>query len=102
MIVLLFTVVPRGDELVAAHGEMTRQMHALAEATPGFLGAEYFDRPDGGTFGVLRFEDEAALAAWRDHPDHGATHVRGVEEVYSTYRVEVCEVIREAGFTWQP
>jgi heme-degrading monooxygenase HmoA len=99
MIVLLFTVVPRTDALRSDHEEMNRRMHALAEATPGFVDAEYYPRPDGGTFGVLRFEDEAALAAWRDHPDHADAHRRAVEEVYATYRVEVCERVREATFT---
>ena len=99
MIVLLFTVVPRDDSRRAEHEDMTRRMHALAEETPGFVDAEYYDRPDGGTFGVLRFEDEAALAEWRDHPDHGEAHRRAVEDVYSRYRVEVCERVRDANFT---
>jgi heme-degrading monooxygenase HmoA len=51
---------------------------------------------------VLRFEDEDALAAWRDHPDHGEAHRRGVEEVYSSYQVEICERVRHAEFTWTP
>jgi heme-degrading monooxygenase HmoA len=102
VIVLLFTTVPRDDVARSNHEEMTRQMHALADATPGFVDAEYYPRPDGGTFGVLRFEDEKALAAWRDHPDHAAVHQRGVDEVYASYRVEVCERIREARFEWHP
>ena len=99
MIVLLFTVVPRTDVLEADHEEMSRRMHDLAEATPGFVDAEYYQRPAGGTFGVLRFEDEAALAAWRDHPAHAEAHRRAVDDVYATYRVEVCERVREATFT---
>ena len=102
MIILLYTVVPRGEAQREEHAEMTRQMDALAEATSGFLGAEYYERPDGGSFGVLRFEDEKALAAWRDHPDHAETHRRGVEDVYATYRVEICERVREASFSWEP
>jgi heme-degrading monooxygenase HmoA len=78
---------------------MTRRLYALAEATPGFVDHERYERPDGGTFGVLRFESEDALAAWRDHPDHGEAHQRAVEDVYSTYRVEICERIRQANFT---
>ena len=76
MIILLYTVVPRGEAQREAHEEMTRKMQDLAEATSGFLGAEFFARPDGGSFGVFRFEDEQALAAWRDHPDHAETHRR--------------------------
>ena len=51
---------------------------------------------------MFRFEDEQALAAWRDHPDHAETHRRGVEEVYATYQVEICQRVRDASFTWEP
>ena len=102
MIILLYTVVPRGEAQRDAHEEMTRKMQDLAEATSGFLGAEFYARPDGGSFGVFRFEDEQALAAWRDHPDHAETHRRGVEEVYATYQVEICQRVRDATFTWEP
>jgi heme-degrading monooxygenase HmoA len=100
MIVLLFSTVPRNDEVREQHDEMTRAMRTLAEGLPGFLGWEEYAQADGGTFGVLRFEDEAVLAAWRDHPDHMEVHRRGVDDVYASYRVEVCELVREASFSW--
>jgi heme-degrading monooxygenase HmoA len=99
VIVFLFTVVPRDESRRAEHEDMTRRLNDLAAQTPGFINAETYDRPDGGTFGVIRFEDEDALAAWRDHPDHGAAHQRAVEDVYRTYHVEVCELVRDASFT---
>ena len=96
MIILLYTVVPRGEAQREAHEDMTRKMQALAEATSGFLGAEYYDRSDGGTFGVFRFEDEQALAAWRDHPDHGVAQQLGKQTYYSEYHLQICELVRES------
>jgi heme-degrading monooxygenase HmoA len=100
MIVLLFSTAPRNDRVRAEYDEMKRAMHALAEDVPGFVSWDEYEDADGGTFGVLRFESEAALAAWRDHPDHREIHRRGVDEVYASYRVEVCEVVRDASFSW--
>ena len=101
MIVLLFSTVPRNDRVRAEYEEMKRAMRALAEDVPGFVGWNEYPEADGGTFGLLRFESEAALAAWRDHPDHLEIHRRGVDDVYASYRVEVCEVVRDASFSWR-
>jgi heme-degrading monooxygenase HmoA len=100
MVVLLFSTVPRSEAVRAEYDEMNRAMRGLADGVPGFLGWDEYPAPNGGTFGVLRFEDDAALATWRDHPDHKDVHRRGVEDVYAEYRVEVCEVVRDASFTW--
>jgi heme-degrading monooxygenase HmoA len=98
---LLYTTTLRDESLRAEHENMKRRMRALAESVPGFLGEEdYRNEADGSTLGILRFEDEAALAAWRDHPDHGAVHNRGVDSVYASYTVEVFERVRDASFTW--
>jgi heme-degrading monooxygenase HmoA len=98
---LLYTTTLRDESFRAEHDDMKRRMRALAESVPGFLGEEdYRNQADGSTLGILRFEDEAALAAWRDHPDHGAVHNRGVGSVYASYTVEVFERVRDASFTW--
>jgi heme-degrading monooxygenase HmoA len=100
---LLYTTTLRDESQRAEHEDMKRRMRALAESVPGFLGEQDFrNEDDGSMLGILRFEDEAALAAWRDHPDHGAVHNRGVDSVYASYTVEVFERVRDAGFTWQP
>jgi heme-degrading monooxygenase HmoA len=103
VILLLYTTSPRDESVRAEHEDMTRRMRELAEGTPGFLGwDDVRNEGTGAALGMLRFEDEAALAAWRDHPDHGAVHNRGVESVYASYSVEVFQRIRDATFTWEP
>jgi heme-degrading monooxygenase HmoA len=100
---LMYTTTLRDESGRAQHEDMKRRMRELAETIPGFLGEEdYRHEADGSMLGILRFEDEAALAAWREHPDHKAVHNVGVESVYGSYRVEVFERIRDAEFTWQP
>ncbi len=98
---LLYTTTLRDESGRAQHEEMKRRMRELADSVPGFLGEDdYRNEADGSMLGVLRFESEEALAAWRDHPSHGAVHNLGVESVYASYRVEIFERKRDANFTW--
>ena len=98
MILIVYRTVLRGPEMREAHDEMTRLTDAVAEATPGYIGAELFHPGPLETVGLLRFESQQAVKAWSDHPDHKLAHVRGVEELYRTYSVEVYELVRQAGF----
>ena len=98
MVLIVYRTVLRSPDFEADHHEMTTLLYELAASTPGFVGVETFTRDDGETVGLLRFESEDAVTAWREHPDHQRTHVRGVEEVYRSYRVEVYHLVRQAGF----
>jgi len=64
-------------------------MYELAQRMPGFIAAE-----GAGDLGIIRFESLAALRAWRDHPEHVAAQRRGRAELYASYRVEICELVR--------
>jgi heme-degrading monooxygenase HmoA len=46
----------------------------------------------------LEFENEAALRAWRMHPEHRAAQQKGRDSFYEEYKVQVCEVLREVRF----
>ena len=100
MIVVLFSTTLRDEALREEYDELNRSTQALAAAIPGFVGWEEFETADGGTLGIVRFEDETALSAWRDDPVHQRAHRRGVEAVYGSYRVEILQRVRGAGFTW--
>ena len=104
MIVVLFSTTLRDDALREEYDELNRRTQELAAAIPGFAGWQEFRTDDGGTVGtvgIVRFENDEALAAWRDDPVHQSVHQRGVEAVYGSYRVEILERVREAGFTYE-
>jgi heme-degrading monooxygenase HmoA len=98
MILLVYRIELRDESARAVHEEMDARVDAVARATPGYLGRELFQAGPLETVGLLRFESEAAVAAWTSHADHHAAHVRGVEELYRSYRVEVYELVRGKGF----
>jgi len=65
------------------------QMAELVQRVPGFIAAE-----SAGDVGIIRFESLAALRAWRDHPEHVVAQRRGRAELYASYSVEICELVR--------
>lgn len=69
-------------------------MFALAQTMPGFIAAE-----SHGEMSLVRFESLETLRAWREHPEHLVAQQRGKTELYASYTVEVCEVVRAYDFT---
>ena len=47
---------------------------------PGFISFRRYTSEDGETLAVTEFASAEALAAWRDHPDHGKAQQRGRNE----------------------
>ena len=52
--------------------------------------------PDGARLAVVRFGSEAALEAWKNHPEHLRAQGRGRDAFFDAYKVTVASpVIRE-------
>lgn len=87
---------PGADE--AAYGGVSKSMHDLVDAMPGFISIKEYMAEDGEVIDVARFEDEAALEAWKTHPEHREAQRRGREEFYDRFYVQACRVFREYEF----
>lgn len=97
VIVLLRTRLRPGCDR-AAYEALNAEMYRQVQDMPGFLGATGYASPEGDEVGVVRFESLEALRAWREHPAHVATQLRGKSEFYASYEIEVCEVVRAYDF----
>lgn len=78
------------------YAEAGARMFDLVATTPGYLGADHAREGVGIT--VAYFRDEAAIAAWREHPEHLATRERGREQWYAAYEIRVAKVERAHAF----
>jgi heme-degrading monooxygenase HmoA len=90
-------VVP-GAAVAEEYEKLSARMRELAEAMPGFLGIKSYVADDGENVSISRFESEAALSAWREHPEHREAQRIGRERIYAMYAIEVTSVIRSGGF----
>jgi heme-degrading monooxygenase HmoA len=71
---------------------------ALVAEQPGYLGHDAARGSDGVGITVSYWADEAAAAAWRDHPEHVAIRQGGRDHWYDRYAVTVARV--ERGYAW--
>lgn len=97
MIVVLFR-----SRLSAAAGadyqDMAAEMLATAKDMPGFVDFKTFHAEDGERISIVRWQDKATLAAWRNHPRHRVAQQTGRDKWYESYKIEIAEVIRDGSF----
>ncbi len=77
---------------------LAERMSAIAQTMPGYISHKGFSAEAGERVTVVQFESEAAMRAWRMHPEHRAAQQKGRDSFYEEYTVQVCEVLREARF----
>ncbi|HEV8150209.1 MAG TPA: antibiotic biosynthesis monooxygenase family protein [Gemmatimonadales bacterium] len=97
MILALFAFRLRSE----AHAEFERtvaRMVELVRTIPGFISLDLFRSEDGRTLAVPRFESEASLLTWRNHPEHLKAQHQGIELFFDDYWIDVCSTIRSYEF----
>ena len=82
----------------AAHGaeylDLAAQLRPLLDGVPGFISVERFrslSEPEK-LLSLSFWEDESAVSAWRDRPEHRAAQARGRAGVFRDYRIRIAEV----------
>lgn len=98
MIAVLFEVRPadgRKDDYLAH----AARLRAELETIEGFVSVERFQSltDPGKLLSLSIFEDEAAVARWRNHARHRATQAAGRGGIFADYRLRVAEVVRDYG-----
>jgi heme-degrading monooxygenase HmoA len=77
------------------YDQMAGRMGELARAIPGYISHKGFVAADGEEVTIVEFESEQALHTWRIHPEHGVAKRRAIEALFSEYKVQICNVIRQ-------
>jgi heme-degrading monooxygenase HmoA len=95
MIVVVFKNELREGAAGPEYEALAERMWEIVSKMPGFVGLDAFSSPEGNETAIITFESEAALAAWRNHPEHLEAQRRGQEEFYRSYHIQVCEVLRD-------
>lgn len=98
MIAVLFEAWPaEGQD--ATYLDLAAALRPGLDGIDGFLGIERF-RSLADTDKLLSlswWRDEAAVAAWRNTPEHRATQARGRARVFADYRLRIAHVVRDYG-----
>jgi heme-degrading monooxygenase HmoA len=98
MIAVIFEVEPAADGH-DAYLEHAARLKPMLEKMDGFISVERFQSlTDPGKLVSLSFwRDEAAVRAWREHPEHRATQAAGRAGIFRDYRLRVAHVVRDYG-----
>jgi heme-degrading monooxygenase HmoA len=81
------------------YGAMAEKMFALASQQPGFLGAESVRDANGVGITVSYWESLDAIRNWKRNEEHLVAQAKGRKVWYQEYRLRICKVEREYGFT---
>ncbi|BBP57748.1 antibiotic biosynthesis monooxygenase [Pseudomonas sp. St316] len=96
--VIFTSLRTEGDQ---GYAQAAERMLALAQEQPGFLGVESARGDDGLGITVSYWSDEAAILAWKEHPEHSAIRERGRSTWYIHCHTRVCKVERDYAFRRQ-
>jgi heme-degrading monooxygenase HmoA len=105
MFVVVFEVHPgpgRKDDYLG----LAKYLKPILESIDGFIDNERFEsrRRPGWVLSLSTWHDEKSLVRWRSKGEHHKVQERGRSEVFSDYRIRVCEVTAdttEAGLSGQ-
>lgn len=76
---------------------MSEAMITEVKKQPGFLGFESACNETGIT--VSYWKDRDSIAAWKGHREHSMAIKRGKEDWYAAYKVRICRVERDYGWS---
>ncbi|HZC94807.1 MAG TPA: antibiotic biosynthesis monooxygenase [Bradyrhizobium sp.] len=98
MIAVIFEVWPK-PELKQQYLDLAAELRPILETIDGFISIERFESltEKGKILSLSFFRDEAAVAAWRNIPEHRKTQGKGRAKIFRDYRLRIAGVIRDYG-----
>src|SRR6266403_1248689 len=98
MIAVIFEVWPKPEHR-QEYFDLAAELRPILETIDGFISIERFESltEKGKILSLSFFRDEAAVAAWRNVPEHRRIQARGRATMFENYRLRIAGVIRDYG-----
>jgi heme-degrading monooxygenase HmoA len=98
MIAVIFEVWPK-PEHKQNYLDLAAELKPILETIDGFISIERFESltEKGKILSLSFFRDEAAVAAWRNVPEHRRSQGKGRATIFENYRLRIAGVIRDYG-----
>jgi heme-degrading monooxygenase HmoA len=103
MHVVIFEVEPR-EGCEDTYFEIAASLRAELETIEGFISVERFESlvTPGKILSLSTWEDEAAIARWRERAGHRDAQTAGRDSLFARYRIRVAEVQRDYDLDTSP
>ena len=100
MIAVIFEVWPK-PEHKQEYLDLAAELRPVLESIDGFISIERFESltEKGKILSLSFFRDEAAVAAWRNVPQHRKSQSKGRAKIFENYRLRIAGVIRDYGMS---
>ena len=98
MIAIIFELQP-AEGRRDAYLDHAARLRPELEGMDGFISIERFESltTPGKLLSLSFWRDEAAVAVWRNHPEHRLAQAAGRGGIFKDYRLRVAGVIRDYG-----
>ena len=95
-VIVLFEVVPTKEGL-KRYLEIAKQLKPLLSNFEGFISAERYQSlsEDGKLLSMNVWENEEAVARWRNVVEHRLSQREGREKLFERYKITIVSTIRE-------
>ena len=100
MIAVIFEV-SMPDENRREYLDLAAGLRPLLAEVDGFISVERFQSltTPGKVLSLSFWHDEAAIAQWRNLPEHRRVQAAGRDHVFADYRLRIAAVVRDYGMT---
>jgi len=99
-VVVFFTIDKLPEAGSEEYARDDERMYDIVSSMRGFISFKHYTSDEGDDFGLVRFQTEDALEAWRTNPEHRVVQQKGREKWDRHYLIRVCKVVHEYEF-WQ-
>ncbi len=95
-IIVLFEVIPT-EEGMERYLQLAKQLKPLLSGFEGFVSAERFQSlsEDGKFLSMNVWENEEAVASWRNIVEHRMSQKEGREKLFKSYKITIVSTLRE-------
>lgn len=96
MIAVIFEVIPTAEGK-QEYLSIAAQLREHLKEVPGFISIERFQslNDESKILSLSFWEDEAAIARWRNLEQHRAAQAKGRETLFESYRIRVGHIVRD-------
>ncbi len=99
-VVVLFEVKPTAEGM-AKYLELAAMLKPMLGSIDGFVSAERFTslNEEGKLLSMNVWESEEAIQNWRNNLKHRMSQAEGKNKLFESYKITVCNVVREYSAT---
>lgn len=100
MFAVIFEFNPVADK-TKAYMDIAAELREHLKDIDGFISIERFASltEEGKILSLSFWRDEASIKNWRNLSVHRSAQAKGRSDIFSDYRLRVCEVIRDYGMS---